>query len=90
MVARVSGHVPTAVGVASGVAFPDALTGGAFAANAGIPLLITAPGTLSGPTRSLLAGWAYSLTAVTLFGGEKAITPTVDGEIVTAVHGRAV
>ena len=90
MVARVSGHVPTSVGVASGMAFPDALTGGAFAANAGIPLLITAPGTLSGPTRSLLAGWAYSLTAVTLFGGEKAITPTVDGEIVTAVHGKAV
>jgi hypothetical protein len=84
---EVTGHAPTAVGVASGTAFPDALTGGAFAANAGIPLLTTDPATLSDPTRLRLTGWAGSLTAVTVFGGKVAVSDPVVGGIAGAVNG---
>lgn len=81
-------HVPTAVGIASGVTFPDALTGGAFAANAGMPLLITEPTTLSEPARACLAGWVSQLTAVTVFGGPAAVTAGTETQIAAAVHGR--
>ena len=40
---------PTAVGIASGVAFPDGLTGGAHIGKLGGPLLLTDPNALPGP-----------------------------------------
>lgn len=88
-VAGVTGHVPTAVGIASGSAFPDALTGGAYAANAAEPLLLTAPGSLSAPTAALLSGWASQFTAVAVFGGEAAISGPTFATIVKTVHGKA-
>jgi putative cell wall-binding protein len=87
-VARVTGHAPTGVGIASGESFPDALTGGAYAANAGIPLLITESDALAAPTLQQLSGWANALTAVTVFGGEKAVGSGVLSEIVSAVKGK--
>ena len=39
---------PTLVGIASGVTFPDALTGGAYEAHVGGPLLLTDPATAAG------------------------------------------
>ena len=86
-VARVTGHTPTSVGIASGESFPDALTGGAYAANAGIPLLITASDTFVTPARYELSGWANAMTAVTVFGGEKAISSSVMTDIASAVNG---
>jgi putative cell wall-binding protein len=88
-VATVTGHVPTAVGVASGAAFPDALTGGAYAANAAEPLLLTEPDSLPGPTAALLSTWAPQFTAVTVFGGHAAITDQAFAAIVKSVHGTA-
>lgn len=88
-IASVTGKIPPSVGVASGTAFPDALTGGAYAANAAEPLLLTAPGALSAPTASLLSGWASQFTAVTVFGGESAISGPTFTAIVKAVHGTA-
>ncbi|MFL6116903.1 MAG: cell wall-binding repeat-containing protein [Catenulispora sp.] len=88
MVAQITGHVPTGVGIASGLTFPDALTGGAYAANAGMPLLITEPTTLSGPTRYRLSGWINSLTFVTVFGGTAAVNEGVVNDIAAAVHGK--
>lgn len=87
-VARVTGHTPTGVGIASGESFPDALTGGAYAANAGIPLLITENDTLAAPTRYQLSGWAHALTTVTVFGGQKAVSSGVMSDIASAVSGR--
>ena len=88
-VAGVTGHVPTTVGIASGSTFPDALTGGAYAANAAEPLLLTAPDSLSAPTASLLSGWASQFTAVTVFGGQAAISGPTFAAIVKTVHGTA-
>jgi putative cell wall-binding protein len=85
---RATGHAPTSVGIASGATFPDALTGGAYAANAGIPLLITENDTLVDPVRRQLSGWAAALGAVTVFGGEKAVDGSVLNDIAGAVHGK--
>lgn len=87
-VAQATGRAPAAVGVASGATFPDALTGGAYAANAGIPLLITEPTTLSSPSQARLSGWINSLTAVTVFGGHAAVSDSVLGAIAASVHGK--
>jgi putative cell wall-binding protein len=88
-IVNVLGHFPTSIGVASGTTFPDALTGGAYAANAGEPLLLTAPGSLPSTTAGLLAGWASQFTAVTVFGGQSAISGPTFAAIVKAVHGSA-
>ena len=45
---------PTSVGVASGVTFPDALSGGAYQAQAGGPILLTAPTALATATGTYL------------------------------------
>lgn len=89
-VAFVTGHTATQVGVASGLAFPDSLTGGAYAANAGMPLLLTDPRTLSPTTGHLLAALAAQLQSVTIFGGPAAVSPTAEDDIVTNVHGHIV
>lgn len=88
-IAAVTGRTPTSVGIASGVAFPDALTGGALAANAGAPLLLTDPVALPDSTRGLLASWAPQLAEITVFGGTAAIPTRTFQSIVDAVHGRA-
>jgi PKD repeat protein len=87
-VVRISGHAPTVVGVASGEAFPDALTGGAYAANAGMPLLITEPAALPDPIRAVLSAEARTLGAVTLFGGGQAVADGVETAIANTVDGR--
>jgi putative cell wall-binding protein len=51
--ARFSAHRPSAY-LATGVAYPDALSGGPAAARAGVPLLLVAPDRLPTPTASQL------------------------------------
>ncbi|MEZ0114861.1 hypothetical protein ABH920_008896 [Catenulispora sp. EB89] len=87
-VVRISGHAPTAVGVASGAAFPDALTGGAYAANAGMPLLITEPAGFPAPIRAVLSAEAPTLRSVTLFGGDQALADSVEYAIASTVKGK--
>jgi hypothetical protein len=87
-VVQVTGHAPTGVGVASGVSFPDALTGGAYAANAGMPLLITEPYSLSEATRFWLTQWVNLLPAVTVFGGPAAVSDNVMTAMAGAVNGK--
>ena len=89
-VSTVTGHVPTQIGIASGMTFPDALTGGAFAANAGMPLLLTDPAVVPTPTADTLIRWASQLTAVTIFGGPGAVNGTALTTILTDVHGHQV
>ncbi|NUP46915.1 MAG: hypothetical protein HOW97_06305 [Catenulispora sp.] len=81
------GHAPTGVGVASGMNFPDALTGGAFAANAGEPLLLTDPAQLPDAIGAELAALAAHLRTVTVFGGPSAVSNTVVTEIAARVGG---
>ena len=84
-----SGHPATDFGVASGQTFADALTGGAYAANSGIPLLLTDPKTLSSATAGVLSDQFRTsvMHSVTVFGGPQAVSYPVETEIIDAVNG---
>lgn len=86
--AMTAGHTPAAAGLASGTVFPDALTGGAYAANAGIPLLLTDPKALPPNVSGLLALWKQQLAAVEIFGGPVAVSVGVQSSVATAVGGK--
>ena len=69
---------PTAVGVASGVAFPDGLTGGAHIGKLGGPLVLTDPNSLPGNVQTYLASIKTTLTQLFVYGGPAAVaTPVV-------------
>jgi putative cell wall-binding protein len=85
--AMTAGRPPMAAGVASGTVFADALTGGASAANAGIPLLLTDPKQLPPNVSGLLALWKQHLVAVEIFGGPAAVSAGAQASVVTAVGG---
>ncbi|MBS2546333.1 DUF1906 domain-containing protein [Catenulispora sp. NL8] len=68
-------YLPTSVVVASGANWPDALSGGAMAAHRGVPLLLTDPKVLPGPTGYYLGGKNSPITTATLVGGTAAISP---------------
>jgi parallel beta-helix repeat protein len=79
---------PAAVGLASGTVFPDALTGGAYAANAGIPLLLTDPQQLPANVAGLLGSWQRHLAAVEIFGGPAAVSTGVQAAVAKQIGGR--
>ena len=68
---------PTQVGLASGLNFPDALSGGAQIGAAGGPMLLTDPSSLPSAVASYLAANQSSITAVDVYGGPAAVSPTV-------------
>lgn len=79
--------------VATGTDFPDALSGGAFAASMGQPLLLTDPLSLPGSTANVLGMMgsdpeATRTRSVIVFGGPGAVSDRVRDQIVSAVHGR--
>jgi putative cell wall-binding protein len=86
-VVRTTGHAPTVVGVAYAFNFPDALTGGAFAANATEPLLLTDSTTADPGLLAALNGWRSSVTAVEIFGGKAVISQNTENQIANAVGG---
>ncbi|MFL6117969.1 MAG: cell wall-binding repeat-containing protein [Catenulispora sp.] len=77
----------TQLGVATGTQFADALTGGAFMANAGNPLILTDPNSLSPADVPLLATMHNQISAISLFGGPVAIKQSVMDQITRAVGG---
>jgi autotransporter-associated beta strand protein len=76
---------PTAVGIASGVAFPDGLTGGAHIGKLAGPLLLTDPNSLPGFTQTYLQSIKATLTQLFVYGGSTAIATPVVTQINTAV-----
>lgn len=69
---------PSAIGLASGAAFPDALVGGPISGTAGGPLVLVPPdGNLPDGTSGYFASVAPSVLNGWLFGGPKAVTTTV-------------
>ncbi len=68
---------PSTLGVASGVTFADALSGGAFLAHVDGPLLLSAPAMLPSSTTSYLQTVRVTVRTSTLFGGPTALAPTV-------------
>ncbi|NUP45713.1 MAG: hypothetical protein HOW97_00140 [Catenulispora sp.] len=77
----------TQFGVATGMQFADALTGGAFMANAGQPLILTDPAGLSPADVPMLATMHNQISAISLFGGPAAIKQVVMDQITRAVGG---
>ena len=67
---------PSAIGMATGANFPDALSGGAALAHLGRPLLLTDPAALPSATTAYLAS-TPTIQAVTLFGSTTAISANV-------------
>jgi putative cell wall-binding protein len=73
---------PTTFGLASGTAFPDALSGGAGVARSAAPILLTAPSGLPTIVRQYLGTNATSILGGVLFGGDAAVSesPRVDAQ----------
>ena len=81
---------PEFIGVATGMNYADALTGGAFLGMVGDPLLLTAPQSLSGPAAGFLAGQRQTVDFVEIFGGANAVSPGVENSIVSLVGGHVI
>jgi putative cell wall-binding protein len=81
--AAITGRATTQVGLASGVVFPDALSGGAYAAKVGMPLLLTNPQVLSPETAGYLTGLrqAKTLQFLDVFGGPEAVSLSIDKQL---------
>jgi putative cell wall-binding protein len=77
----------TRLGLATGTSFADALTGGAYMANAGQPLLLTDPSVFPGANLGLLNGMQNSISSITLFGGPVAIHQNVMNVVTGIVRG---
>lgn len=71
---------PERVGIATADAFPDALAGGAHAAGAGGPILLT-PGTALDPAVRQYLTDTTAVTTATLYGGTLALTPAVEDAV---------
>ncbi len=65
---------PTTVGLASGVNFPDGLTGGAHIGRLGGPLVLTDPNALPAFTSAYLTSVAATVTSAFVYGGTNAIS----------------
>jgi hypothetical protein len=82
LVAQQFFNAPSAVGVASGMSFPDALSGGPVAALAGGPIvLVPAAGALPTTTQHYLGGIASSVLTGWLFGGTAAVTTAIADQV---------
>jgi putative cell wall-binding protein/5-hydroxyisourate hydrolase-like protein (transthyretin family) len=74
------------VGIATGDNFPDALSGGAMLGKKETVLLLTAPKSLSAPTRTALEANADKLKTIHYLGGTSAVSTATRTEVRTAVR----
>ena len=85
MVASSLFTTPANVGLASGTAFPDALSGGAFQAHFGGPIVLSDPGVLPTSTSAYLTAAKGTIVTTNIFGGTSALSVTVQTAIGTAL-----
>jgi hypothetical protein len=80
------GAKPTALGVASGMNFPDSLTGGALMALQGNPLLLSDPAAVTPPlslaTSAAITADKASVKNTYLFGGTQVFTDSVAQNVI--------
>jgi hypothetical protein len=81
----VFGASPTTIAIASGVTFPDALSGGVYVAHFGGPMLLSDPHVLPASTSSYLTSVKATVTSTAVFGGTAALSAAVDAAIATAL-----
>jgi autotransporter-associated beta strand protein len=76
---------PTAIGIASGEAFPDGLTGGAHIGKLGGALLLTAQAALPANVQSYLQAVKATVTQLFIYGGPNAVSTQTATQIAAAV-----
>jgi putative cell wall-binding protein/photosystem II stability/assembly factor-like uncharacterized protein len=77
---------PAVVGVATGPNFPDALSGGAYLAHLGAPLVLSQPDAVPQTTSAYLTSVSGSLTGADLFGGAAALSAGVQNAVSAAIR----
>jgi putative cell wall-binding protein len=80
-----AGEGPVAAGLATGTNFPDALSGGALMALVGGPMLLTQPTALNGHAGAFLSAHRATVDYGFIFGGEGAVSSTVDGQVADTI-----
>jgi putative cell wall-binding protein len=78
---------PSVVGVATGLDFPDALSGGAAIAFLNGPMLLSDPARVPEPVRAYLEARGESVEHALLFGGVRALSEDLRSEIQGLVTG---
>ena len=76
---------PTTIGVASGVQFPDALSGGVYQAHFGGAMVLSDPAVLPTSTSAYLTSVKATVTSSAIFGGTTALSTSVQTAIDTAL-----
>jgi hypothetical protein len=77
---------PTLVGVASGLTFPDALSGGAHIGGQGAPiLLVPSTGLIAGSVKSYLQSVAATVTRAFVYGGPSAVSIDLAEDVGSAI-----
>jgi len=76
---------PSFVGIATGLDYPDALSGGAQVGRLNGPMVLTDPNALSTSTQSYLSGDEPGLTVAYIYGGPDAVSDTVQAEVAGAL-----
>lgn len=77
---------PLIAGLASGVAFPDALAGGLDAAYVGAPMLLTSPTALTSTAGSFLTRYRASIGEVDVYGGTGVVSAGVASAALSAIR----
>lgn len=80
-------HAPTALGLASGEAFPDSLSGGAVVGRLGGPILLTPSDGLPGVVATYLQTVADGLSRFVVIGGSGAISDDVESQVADILAG---
>lgn len=72
---------PATVGVATGLSFPDALSGGALLGHLGVPLVLVSSSGVPSPVASYFAIVKATVTKAYLFGGTSTVTAATEAGI---------
>lgn len=86
-VAQTFFYPPKTVFVANGYNFPDAMSGGARAARADEPLLLTAPASVAQTVSTLVQQGSASASSVVAFGGPSVVSDDVLAELSDLAEG---
>jgi YVTN family beta-propeller protein len=78
---------PTAVGVATGLSYPDALSGGALLGHVGAPLILVATDQVPSSANTYLIGVRSTVSTGYLFGGPNTVNAATATAIGTALGG---
>jgi putative cell wall-binding protein len=74
---------PASLGLATGLSFPDALSGGALLGHAGVPLVLVSSNSVPAPVATYLASVKATVTKAYLFGGATTVSAATEAALNT-------